>query len=153
MTINSYNSSSIIFSLNFSIICALTKFCIFIFISRQISYYQEFPLKHQVEETSGKVKKGIYFQLGSWYLGLYRNAKQNQKCISEEDPIRITENFVLPVWIGKIKIMDYKTEEQIYTQEEAKQEAVQRLQIYEKKMLQNGERCDIIKRTIKSISF
>ena len=109
-----------------------------IFISRQISYYQEFPLKHQVEETSGKVKKGIYFQLGSWYLGLYRNAKQNQKCISEEDPIRITENFVLPVWIGKIKIMDYKTEEQIYTQEEAKQEAVQRVQIYEKKMLQNG---------------
>ena len=109
-----------------------------VFVSRQISYYQEFPLKHQVEKTSGKIENGLYFRVGSWYLGLYRNAKPNQKRVSEETPIRITENFVLPVWIGKVKITDYKTEEQIYTQEEAKQEAAQRLQIYEEKLLQNG---------------
>ena len=52
--------------------------------------------------------------------------------------MRITENFVLPVWGGRAEVIDYIKKEEFYTQEEARQEAGRRFQQYEKKLLQNG---------------
>ena len=109
-----------------------------IFISRQISYYQEFPMKYSTEIPSGNTKKGIYFRIGPWYLELYQTAEEKQRCITEEYPLRITENFVLPVWGGRAEVINYIKKEELYTQEEARQEAGRRFQQYEKKLLQNG---------------
>ena len=109
-----------------------------IYVSRQISYYQEFPVKHQTEILTGKVKKGLFIRLGGWYLELYKAAGQGQKGITEQIPVRITENFVLPVWIGKTETADYKAKEETYTQAEARLEAAKRFQQYEKKLLQDG---------------
>ena len=109
-----------------------------IFISRQISYYQEFPMKYSTESPSGNTKKGISFRIGHWYLELYQTATEKQRCITEEYPLRITENFVLPVWGGRAEVIDYIKKEELYTQEEARQEAGRRFQQYEKKLLQNG---------------
>ena len=109
-----------------------------IFISRQISYYQEFPMKYSTEIPSGNTKKGIYFRIGHWYVELYQTATEKQRCITEEYPLRITENFVLPVWGGRAEVIDYIKKEELYTQEEARQEAGRRFQQYEKKLLQNG---------------
>ena len=109
-----------------------------IFISRQISYYQEFPMKYSTEIPSGNTKKGIYFRIGHWYVELYQTATKKQRCITEEYPLRITENFVLPVWGGRAEVIDYIKKEEFYTQEEARQEAGRRFQQYEKKLLQNG---------------
>jgi similar to stage IV sporulation protein len=102
-----------------------------IFISRQISYYQEFPLKYRTEIPAGKKKKEMYFRFGHWYLGLYPALHTGQKRITEEIPLRITENFILPVWIGWTETTDY-------TRKEAEKEAVRRFHQYEKKLLQNG---------------
>ena len=109
-----------------------------IYISRKISYYQEFPMKYQAEESVGKVKKGVYFRFGCFYLGLYRTAGQNQCCMMEEYPLRITENLVLPVWIGKTKMREYRKTEKLYTEKEAVREAGRIFRLYEKKLLESG---------------
>lgn len=109
-----------------------------IYISRKISYYQEFPMKYQAEKSVGKVKKGVYFRLGCFYLGLYRTAGQNQWCMMEEYPLRITENLVLPVWIGKTKMREYRKTEKLYTEKEAVREAGRIFRLYEKKLLESG---------------
>lgn len=109
-----------------------------IFISRQVSYYQEFSMKYSAEIPSGKTKKGIYFRIGQWYFELYKPAEKGQRCITEEFPLRITENYVLPVWFGKTELTDYVKKEGLYTQKEAMQEAGRRFRQYEKKLLQNG---------------
>ena len=109
-----------------------------IFISRQISYYQEFPLKYRTEIPAGKKKKEMYFRFGHWYLGLYPTLHTGQKCITEEIPLRITENFILPVWIGWTETTDYTVKEETYTRKGAEKEAVRRFHQYEKKLLQNG---------------
>ena len=109
-----------------------------IFISRQISYYQEFPLKYRTEIPAGKKKKEMYFRFGHWYLGLYPALHTGQKRITEEIPLRITENFILPVWIGWTETTDYTVKEETYTRKEAEKEAVRRFHQYEKKLLQNG---------------
>lgn len=89
-----------------------------IFISRQISYYQEFPLKYRTEIPAGKKKKEMYFRFGHWYLGLYPALHTGQKRITEEIPLRITENFILPVWIGWTETTDYTVKEETYTRKE-----------------------------------
>ena len=109
-----------------------------IYISRQISYYQEFSMKHETEEPTGKVKKGIYICLGHWYLRMYKTAGQDQRCMTWEYPLRITENFILPVRFGQTETVNYKKKEETYTQEEAKQEAQRRFRQYEKKLLRSG---------------
>ena len=109
-----------------------------IFISRQISYYQEFPLKYRTEIPAGKKKKEMYFRFGHWYLGLYPTLHTGQKRITEEIPLRITENFILPVWIGWTETTDYTVKEETYTRKGAEKEAVRRFHQYEKKLLQNG---------------
>ena len=109
-----------------------------IYISRKISYYQEFPMKYQAEESVGKVRKGVYLRFGCFYLGLYRTAGQNQWCMMEEYPLRITENFVLPVWFGKTKMREYRKTEKLYTEKEAVREAGRIFRIYEKKLLESG---------------
>ena len=109
-----------------------------IFISRQVSYYQEFSMKYSTEIPSGKTKKGIYFRIGQWRFELFKTAEKGQRCITEEFPLRITENYVLPIWFGRTKLTDYVKKEGVYTQKEAMQEAGRRFQRYEKKLLQNG---------------
>ena len=109
-----------------------------IYISRKISYYQEFPMKYQAEESVGKVRKGVYLRFGCFYLGLYRTAGQNQWCMMEEYPLSITENFVLPVWFGKTKMREYRKTEKLYTEKEAVREAGRIFRIYEKKLLESG---------------
>ena len=64
-----------------------------IFISRQISYYQEFSMKHPVEKPAGKIKRGLYFRIGEWYLGLYGPVVQSQRCVTEEEPLHIHRSF------------------------------------------------------------
>ena len=56
----------------------------------------------------------------------------------EEFPLRITENFVLPVSLGKISVKTYEKRKETYTDEEARAEAFQRLQEYEEKLMEKG---------------
>ena len=69
---------------------------------------------------------------------MYPTLHTGQKRITDEIPLRITENFILPVWIGWTETTDYTIKEETYTRKEAEKEAVRRFHQYEKKLLQNG---------------
>ena len=53
-------------------------------------------IKIPYKNPAGKKKKEMYFRFGHWYLGLYPTLHTGQKRITEEIPLRITENFILP---------------------------------------------------------
>ena len=63
---------------------------------------------------------------------------QSQRCITEEEPLHITENFLLPVWIGRAEVVNYESKEETYTPEAANGEAAQQLQKYEKKLMEDN---------------
>ena len=46
--------------------------------------------------------------------------------------------FLLPVWIGRAKVVNYESKEETYTPEAANGEAAQQLQKYEKKLLEDN---------------
>lgn len=55
-----------------------------------------------------------------------------------ETPLRITENFVLPVSAGKLKYEQYKTTSGRYTEEEAMAIAREKLNDYMENLMEKG---------------
>ncbi len=109
-----------------------------IYIKRNLSYYAELPMEYEEEIPAGKEKQGIYLKAGDWYLEWGGKAEKEKRRIVEEFPLRITENFVLPVSLGKISVKTYEKRKETYTDEEARAEAFQRLQEYEEKLMEKG---------------
>lgn len=56
----------------------------------------------------------------------------------EEYPLRLTENFVLPVSAGTITLTQYEKKKIIRKKEDAKTEAFRLLQEYEKNLMEKG---------------
>lgn len=109
-----------------------------IYVRYEMAYYQEFPLSFQAQTATGEVKTGCYIKIGNWYIGSGCAPMENYKTAVEEIPWRLTENFILPVSLGKITRTQYKTEESCYTGEEAKNLAIRRLYRYEEKLINQG---------------
>lgn len=109
-----------------------------IYVSHELSYYYEFPLDYEAQVPTGNMKKGFYFKLGDWCLGLYGKRSDNWKRTVEEYPFRVTENFTLPVSFGKVTSEEYKTIQSTYTKEQAKALALKRLHLYEQKLIEKG---------------
>ena len=107
------------------------------FISRQISYYQEFPLKYRTEIPAGKSKKKC---TSGWALvsGIVSDITYRSETYHRGNSSAYHRNFILPVWIGWTETTDYTVKEETYTRKEAEKEAVRRFHQYEKKLLQNG---------------
>ncbi|HJD26623.1 MAG TPA: sporulation protein YqfD [Candidatus Blautia intestinipullorum] len=109
-----------------------------IYIKRNLSYYAELPMEYEKEIPAGKEKRGFYLKAGDWYLEWGGKAEKGQHRTVEEFPLRITENFVLPVSLGKISVKTYEKRKETYTDEEARAESFQRLQEYEEKLMEKG---------------
>ena len=56
----------------------------------------------------------------------------------EEYPFYITENFALPVSVGKISVRAFEKKKEVYTESAAKAEAFRILQEYEEKLMEKG---------------
>ncbi len=109
-----------------------------VYVRYDTAYYQEFPLSCQIQTATGQVKTGFYLKIGSWYIGAGCAPMENYHTAVEEIPWRLTENYKLPVVLGKITRTQYKTEESSYTEEEAKNLAIRRLYRYEEKLMKQG---------------
>lgn len=109
-----------------------------IYVQHKISYYDEFPLKYEAQIPTEKKEKGGYIKLGSFYMQFGGNEKKNINCLTEEYPLRVTENFFLPVSFGRITTWKSKIQEMEYTQEEAKTLAIEKLHIYEENLIEKG---------------
>lgn len=102
------------------------------------AYYDSFPLKHQVSVPTGEVRRGVYLRAGSWYFGLEQPAAAGWERLAEEFPLRLTENFFLPVSLGRILLRRYEEREEVYTEEEALSLARRRLERFEEKLMEKG---------------
>lgn len=109
-----------------------------IYVQREISYYQEFPMEYTKIEKEGTVEKGCYLRLGSWQIGSKRIAEEGWQSTEEILPFRLTENFCLPLWFGKILREKLNIQTALYTEEEAKALALQRLYEYEENLMEKG---------------
>ena len=58
--------------------------------------------------------------------------------MTEEFPLRITENFCLPVSFYSFTSTRYKKIKSVYTKEEAEQLAEKKLHLFEKKLMEKG---------------
>ena len=109
-----------------------------VYIKRNLSYYAELPMEYETEVPLGKENKGGYLKAGDWYFQWGGQGGDGQHRIVEEYPLRITENFVLPVSMGKISVKAYEKQKKTYTEKEAKAEAFRELQEYEEKLMEKG---------------
>lgn len=107
-----------------------------IYVRHEIPYYQEIPLAYEKKVADGKTKDSWYFRVGNWILGADTGLKENYTTSVEEIPWQLTENFQLPVAVGKILRTPYRTEKAIYTEQEVRKLAVGNLKLYEKSLLE-----------------
>lgn len=98
----------------------------------QEAYEDHFPLKHQVR---------VYQKKNSWYpvirifdwqfqLGFFTDRDSPQdRCLTLQ-PVHLTENFVLPLSLGKMVQKIYSTKTRTYSDKEAEALAQKRLEAY-----------------------
>ena len=95
-------------------------------IKYKAEYYQEFSRTYQKVIPSGETRQGYMIQVGNYYLDTGRNLKEQEyNRLIRPQQLRLTENFKLPVFYGKI--IDYAVEkkEKVYTKKEAEEKAEQ----------------------------
>lgn len=109
-----------------------------VYIQYSVPYYHEFSLAYEKEIPREKVKKTYGIRLGNLYACSYRGAEKDWKTVTEEFPMRITENFCLPVSFYSFTSKQYKKERAVYTKREAKQLAEKKLHLFEKKLIEKG---------------
>ena len=84
-------------------------------------YYDEFVLSHEVKHPTGKKRFGVYMNLGNKTIAF--NPKPNYNAYSvlnTEYPVKITENFYLPLTFGTTQYEEYEIYTESYSKEEAK---------------------------------
>ena len=106
-----------------------------IYVRHQIPYYQEFSLSYQKKIADGKPKNSWYFHIGNWILGAGSASREQHITSVEEIPWQVTENFALPISLGKITRTPYQIEKAVYTKEQAEEKAARQLKLYEKNLL------------------
>ena len=105
-------------------------------ISRKISYYKEIPLKNETLKKTGEESSGWYVKVGKWYLEIFGHKGDDWRKYSEEHPLYLTENFRLPLALGKVKQIKYRQTAGVYTEREAEDLAVSQLQDYERELME-----------------
>ena len=106
-----------------------------VYVRHQIPYYQEFSLSYQRKIVDGKPKTSWYFHIGNWILGAGTVSQEQHITSAEEIPWQVTENFALPISLGKITRIPYRTEKAVYTKAQAEEKAADQLKLYEKSLL------------------
>lgn len=109
-----------------------------IYLERCISYYDSFEMNYKKKVWTGEQKKGFYLKAGDIYLGAENKKKDNWILLTEEFPLRITENFVLPFSLGRVTHRKYQFLPTSYTKEEAEILASDHLKNFQKKLMEKG---------------
>lgn len=109
-----------------------------IYIKRKLSYYAELPLEYEAEIRENIQETGGFLKIGKLYLEWGAEHKKGWHTLTEELPVKLTENFRLPVSTGRITMNRYQKKKIICTEQEAKTEAFCILQDYEEKLMEKG---------------
>ena len=120
-----------------------------VYVRHEEAYYQELPLSYEKKKRTGKDMDSWYLHLGNWIFGADSSKKENYLTSIEEIPWQLTENFALPVSIGKITRTPYEVEKCTYTKEQAEKKLVDQLELYEKELSDQGTEIEATSLSIK----
>ncbi|WP_274421869.1 sporulation protein YqfD [Blautia sp. XA-2221] len=109
-----------------------------IYIKRKLPYYAELPLEYETEIRENIQETGGFLKIGRLYLEWGEKHKNGWHTLKEEFPVKLTENFKLPVSTGRITMNRYRKKKLMRTEKEAKAEAFSILQDYEEKLMEKG---------------
>ncbi|MCD7867491.1 MAG: sporulation protein YqfD [Clostridiales bacterium] len=109
-----------------------------IYVCHSIPYYYEFSLTMEEKVGTGQIRRGIFLQAGSWRLELFGTRKENQKRTVEVYPLRLTENFYLPVLLGVAATQSCEIQSFTCTEEEARERAARHLMEFEVNLMEKG---------------
>lgn len=110
-------------------------------IQRRESYQESFSMNYEKKIYTGRKKTSFYLVLGQKRLEFgipFRNSFTQSDFIASELPLKITENFYLPVILGKNTEQEYETADAVYTKEEASARAKEELSLFFEKLERKG---------------
>lgn len=109
-----------------------------IYVEHKLSYYKEFSLNYEKEIPTGSTRADYRLRIGNWVFGTGGKGKDGWQQTFSESPLRITENFTLPVYWGKTVSEKMQKVNAVYSKEEANAIAVAALHDYEENLIQKG---------------
>ena len=111
-----------------------------IYVKTTYSYNETFSMKYIKKEYTGRMKKGVFltvfgknFAFTGWPVSY-----EASDVVKEGHQLRVTENFYLPVTVGKIECREYEMIEKTYSKEEAVRKAKESLAKFLWKMQEKG---------------
>lgn len=109
-------------------------------IRRAISYEDCFALKHKEKVFTGNIRKSWGIQAGNYRgeLGFFKKLPEYTDLLCEQQRFFLTENFCLPVVFLRMEAKEYQMQETCYTKEEAKNLAIQKLENFQKNLMEKG---------------
>ena len=109
-------------------------------IRRTETYQESFSMNYDKEVYTGREKTSFYLVLGNKRInaGGFGGAFEQSESLTDEFPLKITENFYLPIVFGKNTEKEYFLEPAAYSEEEAKEKAEEELNLFFRKMENKG---------------
>lgn len=121
-----------------------------IMIRRNGHYQSSFSMQYVKKVYTGRKRTSLYLLLGNrrFDFGLPKRAGYEQSdFITSELPVKITENFYLPVVLGRQTEQEYVPTDSVYTKEEATARAKEELSLFFEKLRIKG--LQIIENNVK----
>ncbi|MCI8991413.1 MAG: sporulation protein YqfD [Eubacterium sp.] len=103
------------------------------------SYEDTFDLAYDSKYFTGEEKKYLTFHFGKYSVPLGAVGEyEHYETIGETWQLKLGTNFYLPFSIEKTRMMEYYPQKRIYSEEQAKQQAIKNLKKFCEKLIQNG---------------
>lgn len=109
-----------------------------IYVEHKLPYYKAFPMNYKKVISEGGSKNNFFVRIGNWYFASGGILRDGWRRTVSEKQLRLTENYTLPAYFGKINSEKIKTVDAFYSKEEAKNIAIETLQDYEKNLIEKG---------------
>lgn len=111
-----------------------------IVLRRTEHYTASFPMNYEKKVYTGQEHTSWYVTFFHKRLNLGKQSGRfpSEEVLTSEYQLKLTENFYLPVTIGKNVIREYQKEEAVYTKEEAEAKAQEELSLFFAKLRIKG---------------
>ena len=110
-----------------------------VYASTSYTYYDEFVLSHEVRHPTGKKRHGFYAKVGGKTISLkLRPGFETFSTVNTEYPLKLTENFYLPLTFGTTIYEEYEIYTESYPEEEARAIAEENLKEFLEILIEKG---------------
>lgn len=111
-----------------------------IYLKTTYYYYNEFKRKYTDRIYDEETTAVPFFEAGGYRLDLGFERDKDSPKVSYEDrhQVFLTENFALPLYYGTVTVRNYREEEKLYTEDEAREIANGRLKLYMEELEKKG---------------